>query len=334
MGDVRQFLNAICLLIFIRMKLFLTIVCLACQVLAYSQISIGKPIADTSALLDLEVAKKGLLLPRLSQTQRMTIKSPGNGLLYYQVSSPEGFYHYKRDNPLSTWQPAMPYTLQQNMRPGNYSLLGSRSDNNGIVMDKGEVVIQTSLPVVSPDIKSLLRVYNSNQVTENNIDYVNLVSFKNMFGLNMWSIKLSNNPLNDLGIYQNSLSGPIQRLMISSVGVHIGSSPFDHKTLYRLSIEGTLKFTGNIGLGFENTFTDFTMPANAIVRYTCGCSSQKYVMGGGGGLRDEGPSQEDVKVIYSGPGELDHWQVIIKNNTNQAKVIRIYAICSFLNPYL
>lgn len=313
-------------------EIFLTIICLACQVLGHAQVSIGKPKADTSALLDLEAAKKGLLLPRGSQAQRMTIKSPGNGLLYYQVSSPEGFYHYKRGNLLSTWLPAMPYTLQQNMRLGDYSLLGSRLNNLGIVMDKGEVVIQTQLPLASPDIRSLLTVYNGNWIPENNIPYINLVSFKTVFGLNLYSMKLSENPWNYLGIYHNSTAGPIQRFLIADRGILIGNLPPSGYPA-TLRIDGNLKFTGNLDIGVEYVFVDYTLPAHSSDVYGCKCGLSKMLVSGGGGARDAGSSQDDVTVLNSTPQSYSTWRIRVNNNTNRAKVIRVYAICSNMVSY-
>ena len=39
---------------------------------------------DASALLDISSTEKGILIPRMTQTQRSAIAAPANGLLIYQ----------------------------------------------------------------------------------------------------------------------------------------------------------------------------------------------------------------------------------------------------------
>ncbi len=49
--------------------------------------------ADASAMLDVKSATKGLLLPRLTQGQRLAIANPANGLMVYQTDGQAGFYY-------------------------------------------------------------------------------------------------------------------------------------------------------------------------------------------------------------------------------------------------
>ncbi|RSK48022.1 hypothetical protein [Hymenobacter rigui] len=58
-------------------------------------VGIGTTTPDASALLDLSSTSKGLLIPRLTQTQRTTgISSPAAGLLVYQSDGTAGLYQY------------------------------------------------------------------------------------------------------------------------------------------------------------------------------------------------------------------------------------------------
>jgi len=50
--------------------------------------------SDNSAMLDVTSTTKGLLIPRMTKTQREAIDSPANGLLIYQTDSTPGFYSY------------------------------------------------------------------------------------------------------------------------------------------------------------------------------------------------------------------------------------------------
>ncbi|MBL0147048.1 MAG: hypothetical protein IPP48_16375 [Chitinophagaceae bacterium] len=58
-------------------------------------VGIGTLTPNASALLDVSATDKGLLIPRMSKTQRTAIAAPANGLLVFQ-NAPDsiGFYYY------------------------------------------------------------------------------------------------------------------------------------------------------------------------------------------------------------------------------------------------
>lgn len=49
---------------------------------------------NASAILDVSSTDKGLLAPRMTQTQRNAITTPATGLLIYQTDNTPGFYYY------------------------------------------------------------------------------------------------------------------------------------------------------------------------------------------------------------------------------------------------
>lgn len=64
-------------------------------------VSIGTELAgppEASALLDLNVSgfteKKGLLIPRMTESEKLEITSPATSLLVYQTNGTEGYYYY------------------------------------------------------------------------------------------------------------------------------------------------------------------------------------------------------------------------------------------------
>ena len=57
------------------------------------EVSIGGT-AVTSGLLDLQSTSKGLLVPRMTNTQRNAISSPATSLMIYQTDGTAGFYYY------------------------------------------------------------------------------------------------------------------------------------------------------------------------------------------------------------------------------------------------
>ncbi|TMI74778.1 MAG: hypothetical protein E6H09_02735 [Bacteroidetes bacterium] len=58
---------------------------------------------DPSAMLDIQSTSKGLLVPRMSQAQRIGINNPATGLLVYQVDTDSGFYYNGGSKALPKW---------------------------------------------------------------------------------------------------------------------------------------------------------------------------------------------------------------------------------------
>ena len=74
-------------------KPFLTALILM-TVLCYSQVGINTENPDSSSALDIESTSGGLLIPRLTETQRDAISSPATGLMIYQIDQVAGFYFF------------------------------------------------------------------------------------------------------------------------------------------------------------------------------------------------------------------------------------------------
>ena len=58
----------------------------------YAQTGIGTTTPNASAKLEIAATDKGLLIPRMTSTQKGNISSPANGLLIYQTDGVVGFY--------------------------------------------------------------------------------------------------------------------------------------------------------------------------------------------------------------------------------------------------
>ena len=81
----------------------------------FAQTGIGTTSPNASAKLEIAATDKGLLIPRLTSTQKGNISSPANGLLIYQTDGVVGFY-------VNTGTPASPVWTRINMdwtRTGN-----------------------------------------------------------------------------------------------------------------------------------------------------------------------------------------------------------------------
>ena len=62
--------------------------------LGYAQVGINTNNPDASSALEIESTTGGILIPRLTETQRDAISSPATGLMIYQTDGTVGFYYY------------------------------------------------------------------------------------------------------------------------------------------------------------------------------------------------------------------------------------------------
>src|SRR5690606_26440420 len=69
--------------------------------LIYGQTGIGTNMPDESAQLEVQSTDKGVLIPRLTASQRLGISNPANGLLVYETDVTEGFWYYSGE--LGMW---------------------------------------------------------------------------------------------------------------------------------------------------------------------------------------------------------------------------------------
>ena len=76
------------------MKKITTIALMLFTAFSYSQVGINTNNPDASSALEIESTTGGILIPRLTETQRDAIVSPASGLMIYQTDQEFGFYFY------------------------------------------------------------------------------------------------------------------------------------------------------------------------------------------------------------------------------------------------
>ena len=105
-----------------------------------AQISINTDGAapDSSAMLDIKSTSKGMLVPKMTKTQRLAIAGPATGLLVYQTDEPAGFYFNAGTPVAPNWKSLLG------------ELAGASSDKN-IALNQwfGDKVQAISFPVSS-----------------------------------------------------------------------------------------------------------------------------------------------------------------------------------------
>jgi len=86
--------NSLNRLIMIKVTLILLFAFISFTSSLAQSIGIGTAAPDTSALFDLKSTSKGILIPRMTKSQRQAIQSPAQGLMIFQTDSLQGFYYY------------------------------------------------------------------------------------------------------------------------------------------------------------------------------------------------------------------------------------------------
>lgn len=88
----------------------------------HAQVGVGTVSPAASAQLDVQSTSKGLLIPRMLDSERTGISSPATGLLVYQTNGSAGFYYFDG----TTWKPlhsgdALGFTATKNALTVNAS---------------------------------------------------------------------------------------------------------------------------------------------------------------------------------------------------------------------
>ena len=76
------------------MKKLITLLALTIGFSMNAQVGINNDSPDASSALDITSTTAGLLIPRMTETQRDAITSAATGLMIYQTDGTEGFYYY------------------------------------------------------------------------------------------------------------------------------------------------------------------------------------------------------------------------------------------------
>jgi len=101
-------------LILLHLKYVLLLIFLVTAIFSSGQsgvaINTSGVTANVSAMLDVSSTTAGMLVPRMTSTQKNSISSPATGLLIFQTDVPAGFYYYTG----STWVQLGTTTIGQN----------------------------------------------------------------------------------------------------------------------------------------------------------------------------------------------------------------------------
>jgi hypothetical protein len=97
---------------------------------AQNNVGIGTTSPDASAKLDVSSTTQGMLIPRMTETQRLLIATPATGLMVYQTNANVGFYFYNGTawTSLTTTADNLGnHTATQNLAMGNNSITAANN---------------------------------------------------------------------------------------------------------------------------------------------------------------------------------------------------------------
>ena len=113
---------------------------------------IGTTTPSSSSLLEIKSTTKGLLIPRMTQTQRNAIASPAKGLLIYQTTNTPGFYFYDG----SAWDAVSSTELWQ-------------KTGTSIYYTSGKVGVGINSPAYKLDVNGDINISSGNYLRVNGI---------------------------------------------------------------------------------------------------------------------------------------------------------------------
>ncbi len=97
---------------------------------------------DASAMLDIKSTSKGMLIPRMTQSERNNITSPATGLLIYQTNNTPGFYFYNGTAWIVVGSEALDInSLADGKTAGNSVFLSSGAGANNVGTDNKNVSV-------------------------------------------------------------------------------------------------------------------------------------------------------------------------------------------------
>lgn len=135
---------------------------------------------DGSAMLDVTSTTQGILIPRMTQTQRDAISSPVEGLMIYQTDNTPGFYFYSG----SSWGGVSGSSVNRQAVSGATTLTGT-TDQSVVMGGVGTYTL--NLPA-SPEVGQMITLVNANNNTTLGFPGKDLVSLSGTIASNSVSL--------------------------------------------------------------------------------------------------------------------------------------------------
>jgi hypothetical protein len=126
----------------------------------YAQIGINNENPDASAALDITSTTGGLLVPRMTETQRDAISPAATGLMIYQTNGTVGFYYYNGSSWAEVAATSATYSIGDVVNGGVVFWLDS-TGQHGLVCSFSDVATSVEWGCYGTDLPNVLNVpYN------------------------------------------------------------------------------------------------------------------------------------------------------------------------------
>jgi trimeric autotransporter adhesin len=237
---------------------------------------IGTVTPNASSLLEVKSTSKGVLIPRMTLTQRNAITSPATGLLIYQTNSTPGFYYYNgtawtavsttgANTALSNLK--APVAINAALLPGIDAIrnLGSSSLRwknlfesgdaliNGITVGRGLNGSSGDVAIGASTLESNNGGYQNTAVGDDAMQYNTTGSYN--VGVGLSALQANTN-----GFYNTSVG---QRTMyLNTSGSY--NTAYGQNALYTNTTG-----SDNTAIGFQSLFSTLNENGNTAVGYQC-----------------------------------------------------------------
>ncbi len=217
-------------------------------------VGIGTTTPSSAAALDITSNNKGILIPRLTQSQRNAIIPPVTGLLVYQVDADSSFFWYNGIAWIKLLGSGSGWALTGNANTTNINFIGT-TDNRNLLFKRNNIksgwIDSTN---TSFGVAALLSSTSSTHNTA-------------MGGYTLYANTVGN--ANSAFGY-GSLSSNISGIRNTGVGVntlYLNTSGSDNTAIGTLSMSGNLTGMLNTAIGVQSLFSNSTGAGNTATGY-------------------------------------------------------------------
>jgi len=214
---------------------------------------IGTTTPNASALLDMESTAKGILIPRMTSTQRLAIASPAIGLLVYQTNGTTGFYFYGTTGwvalKVTTWQ----------------------KKGNNIYYTNGFVGIGNNNPAYPLDVTGDINTATGSYLRNNGVRILrdNALSGDNNVFLGDYADTASSPGFRNtaVGSFSLSVNTGAYNTAFGSTSLKSNTTGTSNTAIGEKALQNNTTGIGNVALGSGALYTNTTSSDNVAVGY-------------------------------------------------------------------